>query len=502
MSEIAETSNPFNDSDGLANATLPVGRNVSLTLGTDALVVLDEAFGDKQSWNCFGLLSSRNKTTRSIPFFNVLWAEATEFDITITYAHNVSKKTARPSNIHYLIEKTDHARAVAWVARLLDRAYGAAQKRKRIKVLVNPFGGQGGAEKYYLRDIEPILAAARCEIDVEKTQYGGHAVDLVEKLDIDQWDVIACCSGDGVPHEVFNGLAKKKNAARALHQVAVVQFPCGSGNAMSINLNGTNSPSLAAIAVVKGLRTPLDLISVTQDDKRILSFLSQSAGMVAECDLGTENLRWLGSARFDVGFLLRVLSGRVMYPADVAIALEDDSKTSIRETYRREHSRSPPASDSRIPPAVDSSLPPLEFGTVNDPLPSGWALIPYDTLSTFYVGNMTYMAPNAPFFPMALPTDGCADFITVPGTVPKLESLSIGIAVEKGTFVDKDYVAYKKIRAYRFIPRRIPHRKGEKENGYISIDGESVPFRPFQAEVHPGLGTVLSRSGHIYEKQR
>jgi sphingosine kinase len=38
----------------------------------------------------------------------------------------------------------------------------------------------------------------------------------------------------------------------------------------------------------------VDLCSVTQKDKRVLSFLSQAIGLMAELDLGTEHLRFMG----------------------------------------------------------------------------------------------------------------------------------------------------------------------------------------------------------------
>ncbi|OCK78930.1 sphingoid long chain base kinase-like protein [Lepidopterella palustris CBS 459.81] len=390
------------------------------------------------------------------------------------------------------MEKTDRTFVDAWIEKLLDRAYGASQRQKRIKVLVNPFGGTGTAQKLYTRDIEPIFAAARCEIDVERTKHSGHAVELTaEKLDTDLFDVIACCSGDGVAHEVFNGLAKKKDAARALTKIAVVQLPCGSGNAMSLNLNGTDSPSLAALAVVKGLRTPLDLISITQGDRRTLSFLSQAVGIVAESDLATEHLRWMGSARFTYGFLTRLI-GKTLYPADIALKVEIDTKPAIRQAYSQESSKPPPTHDSRPIPSHTAGLPELKYGTVNDPLPESWTLVPHDTLGNFYAGNMSYMSPDANFFPASLPLDGCLDLIRIDGSIPRMTAIQSLLAIEKGTFFDMPHVDYTKISAYRIIPKNQAH-------GYISIDGERVPFEPFQAEVHRGLGTVLSRSGHLYE---
>lgn len=391
------------------------------------------------------------------------------------------------------MEKPQQGFAKSWVAKLLDRAYGASERKKRIKVLINPFGGSGSAQKWYLRDIEPILAAARCEIDVEKTRYQGHAVEIAEKLDIQAYDVIASCSGDGLPHEVFNGLGKKSDATRALSKVAVVQFPCGSGNAMSWNLNGTDSTSMAALCLVKGIRTPLDLVSITQGDKRTLSFLSQSVGIVADVDLGTEHLRWMGSARFTYGFFVRVLK-KTVYPCDLAVKVDIPTKGAIREHFRKELSNHVPIEERRDDSSLSSQgqgLPPLSYGTISSTMPEDFTPIPSTKLGNFYAGNMALMAPGANFFPATLPSDGHLDLVTIDGDISRRSAVKCFLAVDNGKFFDNPNVNYRKVSGYRITPH------GTK--GYISIDGERVPFEGFQAEVHRGLGTVLSRSGHLYE---
>ena len=448
----------------------------------------------RTSLNCCGCLPRIllfDKSTRAIPLFNILWAELFEFSITVHYAKPTSKRAVRVDYINYNLETVDRRAAAAWISRLLDRAYGNSQRQKRIKVLVNPFGGQGYAQKWYNRDIEPIFAAARCVVEVEKTAYTKHAVEIAERLDIDSWDVLASCSGDGVPHEVFNGLGKREDAARALKQVAVVQLPCGSGNAMSWNLNGTDSPSIAALSIVKGLRTPLDLTSITQGNRRTLSFLSQCVGIVAESDLGTENIRWMGAARFTYGFLVR-LFGKTVYPCDLAVKVEIADKSAIKERYQA-HARGddPPEAGSQNDSPASGGLPPLTFGTVNDPLPSKWQLVPYEKLGNFYAGNMAFMAEDTNFFPAAVPNDGCLDLVTIDGDISRKAALRLLQSIETGTFFDSSEVMYRKIIGYRIIPKQ--------KAGYISIDGEKVPWEPFQAEIHRGLGTVLSRSGRLYE---
>jgi sphingosine kinase len=389
------------------------------------------------------------------------------------------------------LDKAESAYADAWAEKLLARAYGASQRRKRIKVLINPFGGQGAALKLYNQHIAGIFAAAHCELDVDQTTHNGHGVEIAQGLDIEKYDVVACCSGDGIPHEVWNGFSKRQDAARALSKIAVTQLPCGSGNAMSLNFNGTASPSLAALAVVKGLRTPQDLVSVTQGDRRILSFLSQSLGIIAESDLATEHLRWMGSARFTWGILVRIFR-KTLYPADIAVKVEYDNKAAIRDVYRAEASKTDRKVEEPPVSPADAGLPELRYGTVNDPLPEGWTLIPHDKLGNFYCGNLAWMSPDANFFPAALPSDGCMDLVRINGDLKRHTAVKMMLAVAENEFFDFPDVDYQKISAYRIIPR------GQKD-GYISIDGERVPFEPFQAEVHRGLGTVLRKNPHVYE---
>jgi sphingosine kinase len=426
-----------------------------------------------------------------VPYYIILWAEVANSRLTIEYAKELSSKRAQVSSLSYTLEKPSDPSVQIWVDKLLQHAYGASQRRKRIKVLINPHGGQGKASKLYFREIAPIFAAARCELDVHTTQRHGHAVEIAQELDVDSWDVVACCSGDGTPHEVFNGLGKQKHPRRALAKVAVVQLPCGSGNAMSVNLTGTDSPSLAALAIVKGLRTPMDLASVTYGDgQRLLSFLSQAIGIVAESDLATENLRWLGPKRFDVGFTIRAFK-HTQWPIDLAIGVELEDKSDIRETWRRNH-------DSRLhpKPAYTTSdeateLPPLRYGSEREALPEGWNLQPYHNLGTLYAGNMAYMAAEANFFPATMPADGCLDLVTNRGDISTLKSLALADSIRKHQFFDHPLVRYRKVTGYRVVPKQ--------SEGYISVDGERIPFGPFQVEVHQGLGCVLSKSGRVYE---
>ncbi|KAI1382922.1 sphingoid long chain base kinase [Hypoxylon trugodes] len=488
-----------------ATNILSFANGVSLTLAGDSLVVKDKAHAKRHRRKFCGVGIGGTSSELPIPLYNVLWAEIVANEsLTIDYANPISKSHLRVTKLTYPTAELTPEVVNPWIDNLLKQAYKTAQPNKRAKVLVNPHAGPGGADKVWEHDVKPIFEAARMTLDVVRTKYSGEAIEICENLDIDAFDIIVPCSGDGLPYECINGLGKRSDARKALRQVAIAHMPCGSGNAMSCNLNGTHKASIAALAIVKGVRTPMDLMSVTQGDRRTLSFLSQSVGIIAECDLGTENLRWLGAARFHVGLIQRIFSKKV-YPCDIAMKVEIPEKADIKAHYKREQTESDyttrrekdVVSVREASLAADSTtsetdsgegLPPLRFGTINDKLPDDWEKASYDKLGNFYCGNMAWMAPDANFFPAACPNDGLIDVVFNNGDISAAKYVELLTSAETGHVFDNPHVTYRKVAAYRFTPRN-------QKDGYISIDGEHTPFEPFQVEVHQGLGTVLSKSG-------
>jgi len=84
--------------------------------------------------------------TRAIPFYNVLWAELKDSELTLRYASPASKTVVRAATLKYPIEYQMVEQVNKWTKKLLDRSYGESQQKKRMKVLVNPHSGKGSAE--------------------------------------------------------------------------------------------------------------------------------------------------------------------------------------------------------------------------------------------------------------------------------------------------------------------------------------------------------------------
>ncbi|TFB02598.1 Sphingoid long chain base kinase 5 [Trichoderma ghanense] len=489
---------------------LGLGGNKTLTIGDKDLVLFDpdgknrktaakgkagkQLFDDLSCFGCLPWQAADGKGKHTIPLYNVLWAEVRDNALVVDYAAP-RKSSLKLKNWTFALPtpelETGDPSPEAFVAALIAAAYGEAKPRKRAYVLINPNSGPGGALGKWKKHVKPFFEAARMELDVVTLSRGGEATELSEKVDIERFDTIMALSGDGTPYEIFNGLGKRSDAAKALAKIAVSHIPCGSGNAFSLNCNGSNDAGVSALAVVKGVVMPLDLVSITQGDRRVLSFLSQSLGIIAESDLGTENMRWMGNKRFEVGLVTRVLKKKC-YPFDLSVKVEVDGKEMIKQHYKKHVEDHSLLSVDAVTNGAEG-LPQLKYGTVQDEVPTDWETQSYDNMGTFYVGNMAYMSPDANFFSAALPTDGLMDLVMMPANVSAMAVTKALLSVETGKFFDNPIVTYKKISAYRITPRN-------QQDGYISIDGERIPFEPFQAEIHRGLGRVISKRG-VYEAE-
>ena len=59
-----------------------------------------------------------------------------------------------------------------------------------------------------------------------------HAKDFVRTLELDQWCGIIIVSGDGLLHEVCNGLMERPDAEEAI-KIPIGLIPGGSGNGLA-----------------------------------------------------------------------------------------------------------------------------------------------------------------------------------------------------------------------------------------------------------------------------
>ncbi|KAL0058258.1 sphinganine kinase lcb4 [Marasmius tenuissimus] len=395
----------------------------------------------------------------------------------------ISYVSRKAKNSPYVINKlqgqvkeSDRDVAGEWSRALTERAYEGARRNPRLKVLVNPKSGVGKAVKTFTAVIEPILRTAGCLLDVVHTTRSGHAHEIASQIPLDTYDAVVIVSGDGLIHEVFNGFADHSKPRKAF-AIPLAPIPAGSGNALSLNLLGLKDGFdcvAATMNILKGKRMNVDLFSFTQNGKRTISFMTQSIGMVANIDVGTDHLRWMGDARFTYGFLRELVK---MKPCPVELSYKADTldKKMMVEGLK-ERRDYPGKAKPPLQPTEDKDdrLPSLKYSNHDA---DGWTVHKKPL--------MDYMA-----FPVSLPDDGVIDIVArgVSARGNLLSSTLDGWA--NGQEFWNENVTYIKARAFRIKP--LPADTQTR----LAIDGEEFPLEEFQVEVIPRLGTLLSPQDH------
>ncbi|KAF9355758.1 sphinganine kinase lcb4 [Mortierella sp. NVP85] len=401
---------------------------------------------------------------------------------------NGSKNEAKLEKIDFQIN--DQASAIQWQSNVLGHVYKDIKRSRHFKVLVNPFGGKGHAKKIWEQTAEPLFKAAGCTYDLQYTTHRYHAKEIARDIDIRAFDAIVSVSGDGVLHEVINGLMERPDAVVA-HKLPVGPIPGGSGNALSFSLLGEDHGSHvgnAVLGIIKGRPMPVDLCSVTQGDSRFFSFVLQSFGLIADVDLGSEHLRWMGGARFTVSAVGKLLS-QATYPCELAYIPEETSIEKIRGQYN-EHRRQPVVWADQTHDEMDTEHTTIvdRFGRVTDPIKEsdGW-VVEKDHYITVVGAKLPWISKGSVSHPAAQPNDGLIDLLVFPKNIGRGAGLQVMIGVETGEHVYHSKVRYMKVKAFRVSP--------QAQSGYISMDGEHTPYAPYQVEAHRGLISVLSIEG-------
>lgn len=441
----------------------------------------------------------------------------------------------------------------SWANTVMTKAYDRTPARRRVLVICNPSSGKGHA-KHVLEDVtKPIFQAARFELDVVETTARGDAFRFCTTLDVSRYDIMAFVGGDGTLHEAINGLASRNDAVRAL-SIPLVPIPAGSGNGLYVSLHGAEigfSAPVACLTAIKGVpyshelmavtqpldafgssgRWPYTLRKTTKDGRgyvQFYSFMSQAIGIMADIDIGTEAWRFIGDIRFTLGYVFAVLRNKACPihvdayfgasgTASHASMYECARQTPVRVLQRNgqlqhssaifHHEQMQPHTHMGTTKDLPADVHRLRFGTVLDELPMSptpfdptsashppsdvWTRI-HTAVSTVYTGKVPYVARSLLAFPYTCPDDGLFDVLLQEQRSSAMKKILATTRGETGDHIFDHGMDYFKVEALRITPYENAMKKNARH--YISIDGESVPYAPFQVEVSPLHVSLLTLS--------
>lgn len=182
-----------------------------------------------------------------------------------------------------------------------------------------------------------------------------------------------------------------------------------------------------------------DTSAYTTTSRSHTSFLTYSWGLVADVDMESECIRWMGTARLDLWAVYRILFLR---------------------TYRGRLSYTT---------GPVSSLPPL-----GDPVPENWTVVE-DEFVLFWASQVTHASMGFYHSPPTRVGDESFQIMMIRRPMSRLQMIKILLSIDAGEHVNLKGVEFVRCAAYRLEPT----------GSFNVIDGEMVEAGPLQARVIP-----------------
>lgn len=330
-----------------------------------------------------------------------------------------------------------------------------------------------------------------------------------------KWDAVVLMSGDGLLHEVINGLMERPDWKRAIQKPLCI-LPGGSGNALAASLNHYASEGHftkeellmnCTYFLCKGLHAPMDLVSLhTASGKRLFSFLSFGWGFVSDVDITSERYRKLGNARFTVGTFqlltsLQVYKGRLSYlPAEAqSPASSSLPPTGANTCPSAQHPHQVSTANGKSPvhilPLPASSLP-KEGSVLEDsllvpfeqPVPKHWTVAPDEEFVSIIGIHQSHLGADLVLAPTAKLFDDAIHLFYVSAGISRMGMVKFFMAMDKGNHLalNSPHLHYVPVKAFRLEPL--------EPKGFMTVDGEVLTCEPVQGQIHNRLARIISGS--------
>ena len=255
----------------------------------------------------------------------------------------------------------------------------------------------------------------------------------------------------------------REDSEGALKKIKIGFVGCGTSNGFSASLAKhaaeIDDTMTSLFMIAKSKTIQIDLSKHQTQNSTLYSFLSYEYAMVADIDIRSEIIRWMGSLRFDLWGALSVLRMR---------------RYRARFTYL-------PA--EKVPRHKTQGVV-LMPATVQDAIPESnqdWVTIEDDFL-LLWPSMLSHAATRTHHSPDSLIQSGIFKVFMVRGNVSRFTMAMILLGFETGTHVSYEQSEFIDACAYRLDPIT---------PGLSVLDGEVIESGPVQAKILPAALTVF-----------
>ena len=327
---------------------------------------------------------------------------------------------------------------------------------KRILVLLNPFGGHGAAREAWNTVVKPSLAILRVNYELIETKHANHAFSLMKvDLDLKLYRGMIVISGDGMLHQVLNGLYARANFQVSVlkeitHKLPILVVPGGTMNGFSSSLN-CSIPQAAMLKLASCTKPSLlDCYTITTASaQKFIDVHCMSAGIVADHDnLLERDLRMFPNfLRLIITPIIVILRSKSYQGILLLKPSKDQSGSSVTDINKLENHNK-----------------------------SGWKVIE-DGFMLLTIINTRNASFDMLFAPDALPDDGSIYALVVRKGISRWKMIQIFLAFERGTHINFKEMEIYKIDAAEYLPA--------DTDACAGVSGEVLPSGKLTVNVEP-----------------
>ncbi|XP_053684121.1 ceramide kinase [Sabethes cyaneus] len=284
----------------------------------------------------------------------------------INYARLVSPRKCKWRVQQLVLFNSEQRIIRLWHHRLSDDIKDQ-NRPKSLLIFLNPYGGKQKAFALFEKYGKPLFKLAQIDINLIITQRAQQIYDIMtsQTINLNSYDGIVCCGGDGTFAELFNGLVYRTMIDLGLDiqnppylpkpSIPIGIIPAGSTDTVAYCLNGTTDVKTSIIHIILGQSYGLDVSSVyrkrgvhtnpssavptdpsannaTYDDSgangrpQLLKLYASviSYGFLGDVTMDSENYRWMGPKRYEYSGVKKFLKNRG-YKGSVVVQVEKET---------------------------------------------------------------------------------------------------------------------------------------------------------------------------------
>lgn len=332
----------------------------------------------------------------------------------------------------------------------------------QVLVLVNPYGGDGKALNIWKLLMIPSFQKFNIKYECILTSTPTDAYDKMISYKIESFQRIVIVSGDGMFHQVINGLLDRFKGdvvelRNFVNSTPLCIIPAGTMNGLSSSL-GNKTPEEALIKFLSGTTSQyLDCYKITSQDSsqaRIDCHVFSSC-IIADHDQYLEHdLRvlpsWLRSNLAPAIVIAKCPSYKaVLNLKPLSVTPEETKKFGFRNGFSLGK----------------------DFKGRTD-----WRTIE-DEFVMFSISNTDMGASNILFVPGAKSNDGSLYILIIRKGVTRARLLQIFLAFETGYHINYPEIEIYRVEALEYTPI--------SGSGNMTLSGETFKYGPIQVEVLP-----------------